>query len=347
MIPRMTSRLVLGPLAVAAVFSSQSVVHANTGTTIEAVKTYACGTVFNTITDADGFLNRMDDIAGYVLGQRYTETSVYASDFRDPDLAGPSANDTFNFDRGVDAISYYAGHGSCNDQTDTACTTTAGCPTLAGLDKVCTRFTESPLTGRCMYSRPRQIVVDDLSGPGCEFIDASTSNLRFGESPNSGAFAGAGTNGGINAAVLSISCGLTPNMAVPQYINAFAGVSSIHTIMPTRRGSDTVDVTNRGKSMADRYIANQNSSVGFGWTDGLNSITGGGSCQFGGGGHGITGCGANMSIAVDTNQSNADWSLYTESWVQLRNESNDPVGQGWMSWRGVCNYDCIAHPWTL
>jgi hypothetical protein len=198
-----------------------------------------------------------------------------------------------------------------------------------------------------MYSVPRSLVVDDGTTPNCEWVDLSTSNVRFGESPNSGAFGGAGTNGGINAAFLSISCGVTPNQYLSEYLNAFAGVSTIHTIMPTRVGDDTADVANRGRSLADRYVANPNSSVVFGWSDALNSITGGYACEFGGGGHGINGCGAHLSMAVDIDSAGANWALNTENWVQLRNESNDPIGQGWYNISITCNYDCNAHPWTL
>jgi hypothetical protein len=324
------------------------VASANTGVSTEAVNAYSCGALTTPISEAAHFTTKMLSKVGYTGGVVFTDATVFSTDFRDPDLPGFGGvgADQVNFDRQQDAIAYFAGHGTCDDQTTTVCTTTAGCPDIAGLTKICTRFTESPLRGRCMYSRPRNIVTDQ-SGSSCTNINVSTNNVRWGESANSGAFAGAGTNGGVNAVALSISCGITPDMYISEYVAAFAGVSSIHTIMPTRQGSDTSDADGRGVAWANHYVANSNSSVGSSWVDGINQMSGGANCAFGGGNHGINGCGAHVSMAVDTSKPLADWSLLTENWTQLRDDGNDPVGQGWMSAIFTCNYDCNAHPWRL
>ena len=316
-----------------------------TGISIEAVDNYSCGALSNNIANVDNFRKQMLSISGYTTGVRWTDGNVSPTDFIDPELV-PGGNDTANFDRSGDAISYFSGHGICDDQTDTACTSTAGCPDISGLEKRCLRHTDSPLQGRCVYSRPRNIVVDK-TGTSCQLVDYSTNGVRWGEDPSAGSWAGAGTNGGINLAVIDNSCGITPDLYMPELLNAFAGISTIALIMPTRVGDDTADVPNRGRAFADRYVANVNSAIAPSWTDAINSVTGGSSCAFGGGNHGIVGCGAHIAISVGVDQAHADWANTIETWAQLRDPANDATGSNSMSWIYTCNYDCNNHPFIL
>jgi hypothetical protein len=318
---------------------------AETGVTIEAVDAYSCGALSNNIANVDNFRNRMLSIAGFSAGVRYTNGLVYPTDFTDPERVAGGA-DTFNFDRTGDAIAYFSGHGTCDDQTNTVCTTTAGCPAISGLQQRCLRHTDNPLQGRCVYSRPRNIVVD-RTGNSCQLVDYSTTTVRWGEDATAGTWAGAGTNGGINLAVIDNSCGITPDLYIPETLNAFAGVSTLALIMPTRVGSDTADVANRGRAFADAYVANPNSAVAPAWANSINAVTGGSACAFGGGNHGVVGCGANIAISVEVNQARAEWANRTETWTQLRNAANDGIGRGWMSWIYTCNYDCNNHPFIL
>ena len=313
--------------------------------TIEAVDVYSCGALSNNIANVDNFRDRMLSIAGYTAGSRWTNGNVWPTDFTDPQVVA-GGDDSSNFDQSGDAIAYFSGHGTCDDQSATACTSAAGCPNVAGADKRCLRFTENPLAGRCVYSRPRTIVVDK-TGKACQNVDYSTDGVRWGEDSSAGGWASAGTNGGINLAVIDNSCGITPDLYIPEMINAFAGVSTIALIMPTRVGDDTADVANRGRSFADRYVANTNSAVGPSWTDAINSVTGGRSCAFGGGKHGIAGCGAHIAVSVEVNEARAEWANGIETWVQLRDPANDGIGRGWMSWIFTCNYDCNNHPFIL
>lgn len=340
---RRCARLLGSALLFAAAGASQA---AETGIAIEAVDAYSCGALSQNIANVDNFRNRMLSIGGYTASVRYTNSLVYPTDFTDPERVS-GGGDTWNFDRPGDSIAYFSGHGTCDDQTNTTCTTTAGCPNVSGTTKKCLRYTDSPLQGRCVYSKPRKIVVDK-TGTSCSSVDYSGSTVRWGEDPTSnGGWAGAGTNGGINLAVIDNSCGITPDLYVPEMLNAFAGVSSIALIMPTRVGSDTADVSSRGKAFADRYVSNQNSSVGYSWTDAINSVSGGSGCAFGGGNHGVVGCGAHIYVSVEINQARAEWANRTESWVQLRDPNNDGYGWGWMSWIYTCNYDCNNHPFIL
>jgi len=311
--------------------------------TTEAVDAYntACGRLSNNIANVDNFRNRMLSIPGCTAGARWTDANVWTTDFTDPQVVA-GGDDSSNFDQSGDAIAYFSGHGTCDDQTNTACTSAASCPNGAGVEKRCLRFTDNPLAGRCVYSRPRNIVIDS-----CQNADYSTNGVRWGEDPSAGGWAGAGTNGGINLAVIDNSCGITPDLFIPELINAFAGVSTIALIMPTRVGDDTADVANRGRSFADRYVANVHSSVGPSWTDAINSVTGGSACAFGGGNHGIVGCGAHIAISVEVDRPRAEWANGIETWVQLRDPANDGIGRGWMAWIFTCNYDCNNHPFIL
>ena len=91
-----------------------------TGISIEAVDNYSCGALSNNIANVDNFRKQMLSISGYTTGVRWTDGNVSPTDFIDPELV-PGGNDTANFDRSGDAISYFSGHGICDDQTDTAC----------------------------------------------------------------------------------------------------------------------------------------------------------------------------------------------------------------------------------
>jgi hypothetical protein len=187
----------------------------------------------------------------------------------------------------------------------------------------------------------------DRTGQSCQWVNYSTDGVAWGEDPAAGTWAGAGTNGGINFAVIDNSCGVTPDLYVPELINTFTGVSTIALIMPTRVGDDTIDVATRGRAFADRYVANRNSAIAPSWIDAINSVSGGRSCAFGGGGHGIAGCGAYIAISVEVNEARAEWANGTETWEQLRDPANDAIGQGYLAWIAACNYDCIKHPFIL
>lgn len=338
-----------GGLVVAALCSCPLSVWAaaETGISIEAVDAYSCGALSNNIANVDNFRNRMLSISGYTAGVRYTNGLVWSTDFTDPEVVWNGA-DTWNFDRPGDAIAYFSGHGTCDDQTSTVCYATADCPDIAGTEKRCLRDGEFWwfAWGRCVYSQPRNIVVD-RTGSSCELVNYSNDSVRWGEDPGSGGWAGAGLNGGVNLAVIDNSCGITPDLYFPETLNAFAGVSTIALIMPTRVGDDTADVSNRGRAFADRYVANPWSAVAPSWAESINSVTGGSGCAFGGGGHGINGCGAHIALSVEVNQPRADWANRIENWIQLRDDGNDSIGWGWMSWIFSCNYDCNNHPFIL
>jgi hypothetical protein len=338
--------VLLGLLILATCLTGLPARAAETGITIEAVDKYSCPPLQNNKANVDNFRNRMLSVGGFTAGARYTDGAVYPTDFTDPDRGG-SGDDTHNFDRPGDAIAYFSGHGTCDDHTNTACTSQASCPAQSGIQQVCLRDSENPLQGRCAYGIPRKLITDQ-TGKSCQSVDYTSGAVAWGEDATSGGWGNAAKNGGVNFAIIDNSCGLTPGLWVAELLKTFAGASTIALIMPTTVESDAGDVADRGQAFASYYVANPNSAIGPAWANSINSVGGGGgNCQFGGGGHGIGGCGANIAISLEVDPPRVEWANWTETWQQLRDPANDSIGQGWMAWIYTCNYDCNAHGFIL
>jgi hypothetical protein len=322
---------------------------AGTGITIEAVNTYeaVCGNLPNEIANADNFRNRMLSRPGFTAGERWVETDVFATDFTDVIFGGDDSSAGFDRSSFRDAISFFAGHGECKFTSSQACTASAQCTSpLAGtmLPGICLRFTSSPLQGRCMYNKDRSIISNQNSLCTSSFYP----NMRWGESTVQ-SWAGAGTDGGVNFAVVDNSCPVQPDLFFQNLQGVFAGLSTFAGVMPTRNGSDGVSIPNRGHAFAAGYIVNENSSIAQSWWNAINLISSdaGSSCQFGGGGRGVNGCGAYITISMAADQASAVWARDTENWVHIRDDLNDSAGNVWAAWGYSCNYDCNNNYWTL
>jgi hypothetical protein len=343
----------------------------STGVTIEAVDNYADGSSsIICIAEVDNFRNGLLNASGtiWTAGHRYTDacgggasppcSAVYDTDFADPNRAAGSSvdNDTNNFDRSLDAISYVSVHGTCNDTTTTSCTSSAAC----GANSVCIGHgptTNSP--GWCANYRDRQLYVG--LGPSTNnkhggWINYSGGLMGLGEATLAGTWGNAGTNGGVNFAAVVNSCGVRPGFISQQTWNMFAGVQNIGMVMPvTPQGADDVDAPERGTAFAQAYATNANSSIGQAWRDSILSIpqTRGRSCPgrtttyTNGGGHGITGCGAQITLSLDADEATATWNTNTETWVQAQNNSNKATGAGLERWIYRCNYACNTYGFTL
>jgi hypothetical protein len=312
------------------------------GVTIEAIDVYpSCTSLHNNVANATNFRTTLlSNQSLYKVGTTYFNSDVISSDFIE-------SWDSQNFDRqtNLDAIAYFSGHGQCDDQfPGQACTTTANCtnpPAGAPSPGICLRSLVDATPGRCSYNVGRK-----LKANGCALVNLTTS-AHWGESPVYGAWAGVGVDGGVNFVVLDISCGVTPSFWSAQYQPVVAGVATIATIMPTSVGSDTFDTANRGSSFAQRYKTNPNSPIAWAWRDAINSTTGGWACFLGGGGHGVDGCGANLTFSADVNPYWSQFKADTETWVQNVDDLNDAYTTASRSIRWQCNYDCAANPWTL
>lgn len=311
------------------------------GIVIESVNNYGtCCSLPNSIANGDGFKDGVVFPGSrFYLSQRWTDGLVYDTDFADPQV-NAVGQDNLYFDKPGTAISYFTGHGITTHGCSTnACTSTTQCnnPASGGgrLPGSC-RF--SPFdTPRCCYMVDRMAVVQGSVARLNNQVNYTGGPIRWGESPQSGGWAGAGTDGGTNVAILDISHGILPTYWYPTLVNANAGVQLIGTLMTA--GGDTANVPQRGSTFAAFYRANENSIVAEAWVNTMNSLPSnlGGSCPGGGGGHGFNGCGCNIIVGMDKTDARAKASL-RESWVHITQDSNDSFGTQFHYVRWVCNY---------
>jgi hypothetical protein len=324
----------------------------STGIIVESVNNYGggpnCSTppnLCNSIANGDGFLQGMVFPGSrFFRSARWTDGSVYDTDFVDPEINAQGA-DQSNFDKPGTAVSYFTGHGitadGCSSQ---ACTSTSQCttPNAAAGQRFPASCRFSPFDSpRCCYMVDRAAVV---KGSGDRFngiVNYTRGPIRWGESPQAGGWAGAGTNGGANLVVLDISHGILPTFWVPTLLNANAGVQLIATLMTA--GGDTANVSNRGSTLASFYRANERNRVSGSWQDTMNSLPAnlGSRCPGGGGGHGFNGCGCHIIVGMDVTLARAEASM-NEGWVNLINDNNDALGNRFFAARWLCNYPLPA-----
>lgn len=301
----------------------------------------------------------------FSAGANYQNNAVYDTDFMDPETGASYDYDTYNFDKVGSAISYFSGHGVCGyGSVENNCTTNSQCTSPnatfnQSLPGFCVRGEPNAPAGMCFYEYPHKMVTystgnrewcNGSSGACTSYVSLSYGDTKWGESAYSGAWAGAGTNGGVNMVVMDMSCGATPPQ---QYLGdtlfpVFAGAHIVSTIMPNR--GDTMNVADRGALFAHYYGVNPNSSIGQSWMLTLSSLPYnegfpcGASDYSTGGGHGINGCGANVSVSRDATATAASWHVNTESWTAITYDGNDATSGAtwWYNW--MFNYDEVAWP---
>ena len=315
------------------------------GLVVESVDNYSLRngpSLSNSIANGDGFLNGMTiDGSPWRRLARWTDLNVWDTDFIDP-AVNPIGNDRANFDPPGAAISYFTGHGFCQDgcSTQQSCTTTAACktPNTAIGERMPGTCRFSPFDQpRCCYMVDRAAATSGQADQVSGVVGYTSGPIRWGESSTSGGWAQAGTDGGTNMVVLDISCGILPPFWYQALRNAAAGVHMIATIMIA--GGDAANVSDRGATFAKMWAANPNGNVAQAWLDTLSSLpaSDGGGCPNGGGGHGINGCGCNIVVAMDSTPQGAA-NRIGEDWIDLRNDNNDAKGNSWYSARWQCNY---------
>jgi hypothetical protein len=338
----------------------------------EAVDNYCDGTIpITAIAEADNFVNGLMNAPGtiWTRGSRYVDSCagktfpfcggcspVWDTDFIDPQRTGNYAdNDGANFDQSGGAISYVSVHGDCDDTTTTACTSSAQC----GAGKVCVGHgppNNSP--GWCQPNLNRRLWVG-MGGSYNQhygYVDYTGGQMALGEDATSGTWGNAGTDGGVNFAAVVNSCGIRPGFIFAQSRAMFAGVQTIGMVMPvTPQDADDWDAPERGTAFAQAYRTNPNGSISVAWRDSLlgvpqsrgKSCPGMNSTYTNGGGNGITGCGAQISLSMDANEARAEQNNGGESWVQTQNTANKAIGGGYEAWIIRCNYACVTFPFTL
>lgn len=305
----------------------------------------------NNADNVNGFLYNMIPTAGiwWTTLQPWYNAQVYDSDFYDPQRVS-GGSDTYNFDQASAAISFFSGHGSCDDQTSTTCFGASGCPPQGGNIGVCTR-TPMNWIGRCEYSTPRRLVTASPADAFGHNAFYSSGNVKLGESSNAGTWGGAGTNGNTNMAIFDVSCGATPNMMYQNFSQAFAGASLIGTIMPAHTGADTADVDYRGWIFGYSFRVNPYGSVGSAWVNTINTSGGGAPCLHADGsttpGHGIIKCGVLVVASLTESAFWTGWALNNESWYDIQFNVNDARAGTSFNWKGICNWNCAAYPGVM
>ena len=317
----------------------------STGIVIESVNDFGgSGDLSNSIANGDGFSQGVVFPGSrFHMNGRWIDATVYDTDFVDTEI-NSLGNDTRYFDMPGTAISFLTAHGigthGCSSQS---CTSTSQCQAPAtggGRFPGSCRF--SPFDpARCCYMVDRQAVVNGRVDRFNGLVNYTNELVRWGESPQSGGWAGAGTNGGTNVVVLDISHGILPTFWTQTMLNANAGVHLILTLMTA--GGDTANVSQRGSTFAKFFQQDQNKSVAKSWLNTMASLPAnlGGACPGGGGGGGFNGCGCNIAVGMDKTRARAEASM-RESWVSITNDNNDALGNQWVTVRWLCNYPFSA-----
>lgn len=295
---------------------------------------------------------------GWTGGNFWEDGNVWDMDFRDPDVASASDDDDISFDPAGAGVAFYCGHGTCDDVTNTSCSSESDC---SPGDK-CPGTPPTATSSACVTNTARRLWTSSSGSIHGNNVFYGDGNTRFGEITGH-TFGGAGTNGGDDVVFIDNSCGLRPPWFWDQTSAMFAGVTQIAMIMPVsnmkQSGSNSkvadawVD-SGRGTRLATYALANPYSSVFSAWAatiDGAPQTTGPScpdltSTYTYGGGHGIGGCGAYISIAWDDTHTDAVWDVESLNWVSAQNTSLKPVGnaQGYTHYE--CNYDCVTYGFT-
>lgn len=319
----------------------------STGIVVESVKDYGPGDQLdNSIANGEGFLTGM-----VFPGSRwhrnayFINENVWDTDFVDPEI-NAQGDDLNNFDKPGTAVSYFTGHGiTAHGCSGPPCSTTAACttPNTAAGERPPGTCRFSPFdTPRCCYMVDRAAVTRGTGDRFGGIVNYTGGPIRWGESPQSGGWAGAGTNGGTNLVVLDISHGILPTFWYPTLVNANAGVQMIATLMTA--GGDTANVAERGATFASFYsAANEFRKVSESWLDTMAVLPKslGSPCPGGGGGQGFNGCGCHIIVGMDITLARAEGSM-NEGWVHLADDSNDAFGNQFYAAKWLCNYTLTA-----
>jgi hypothetical protein len=332
---------------------------AKTGVSVEGVSDYTlvCGnTGCNTdcTTEAKGFLNGLSGHGGFTTKIAWFDGNVFDSDFLDPDISGGDSRDTdaFGFDAPGTAVALVCAHGTCDDITNNACTNSSQCG-----GGYCPGSPPAGAQSACIQNTARRI---DTSSNGDIHNHAAFytngGNARWGENATVGAWAGAATNGDDNAAFLINSCAVRPAFILNQMRSAFAGVALVNLMMPTSnlangKFADAATWSSRGGTLATNAVANLNGAMMTSWDALLDSTPQGqgsacpnldGNFKYGGG-HGFSGCGAQVSMSMDSNNAFAQQDQQ-ETWNESQNEAWASFGNAYWYWHYHCNHDCNTYP---
>jgi hypothetical protein len=183
------------------------------------------------VPNGNNFLDHMTPYGSpWVIRHNYQNGDVWDIDFVDSTLfPWPAGNDDHNFDDSSNAaISYYTGHGAntwnecrhylpgmgsmvipCSHSSECAQYVQPGWPMFQSLPAKCRSspaLVQQGYPGICCFvTNEEGIVVDGSYSHWGNYVQFRPGGLKWGESPTSGGWAGAGTNGGTNLVVLDMS----------------------------------------------------------------------------------------------------------------------------------------------
>jgi hypothetical protein len=312
-------------------------------------------------TEASGFYSTMTATGTpWAGGVFYTDTNVWDTDFYDPDYTGDSSDgDTYNFDSqsSFAAFAFVGAHGTCDDADLTTCNSSADC----GVFEYCAANPPSSYSSRCINGSARHLLTSSHDSSHGQSVDYSDGSVKWGEDSNSGGWAGAGTNGS-NAVVFVVnSCGSKEPFFWGETKATYAGAMLINFTMPSSNVNkpgnwpsgvaDLVTWSSRGSVLATYALNNPNQAISSGWFANLDSapLSAGASCPDQtsnyayGGGHGYTGCAANISASWAPTENMAYALTANLPWSQASIFTAKPQGNSWSYGLEHCNYDCLTY----
>lgn len=324
---------------------------------MEAVNNYALMGMSNIRCreEAEGFYYGMTtNGSGWIASTRYYDNLVYDTDFRDPEVSGDfHDNDTINSDQADTAFTFICAHGLCDDTLQVPCSSAQNCTS----GDICPARPPSTNSSACVKNLPRRLITSSTNSSHGNNVFYNDGKTKFGEAPGC-AFAGAGTNGGTSVVFLDSSCSARFPWVGAQTASMFAGMIQLHLIMPVSNlvgyvASDNIEDLGRGSRLATYALMNPSSSVYSGWKYTIDNapITTNSSCpdmtsnyQYGGG-KGIRGCGAHVTVSRDSSSSAVLWNVNELNWYQVK-AGFKPTGASWGYTNYACNYNCATYGFT-
>ncbi|WLI89505.1 hypothetical protein Q4S45_22910 [Massilia sp. R2A-15] len=287
----------------------------------------------NSHADGDGFIAALTPPDGndeWRVLARWKDPDVWDTDFLDQ-----KTWDESNFDQPGAAISFFSGHGLTGPYGESPphrCSHSSECktpPPQAGPRGIC-KAAGTPGhavgdTSQCVYYNDRSLVTFSSKDQFGHVANYSGGRAKWGESKNSGPWAGAGTDGGTNLVVLDSSWGVLASFWYEQTHAAMAGVHFLATTLPVT--GDYLNDPQRGAAFGKRWAQDSGSSVSQSWLVAMNAIPGGG--------FDMSGC--HFVIAYDESSERALKHL-DEDWSELKNDGWDAKGNAvyWARW--LCNW---------
>lgn len=312
-----------------------------------------------TTQNASAFYSSITQLgSAWTTGNIYLDSLVWDSDFVDPEKNFNGADST-NFDQANYGLSYFTGHGSSFDYSAPQynCTSHSNCTSPAPSQTPPAQCLYNPGTiyGTCFYGAEHLIGTCGSNPKFGNMPNAVSGIMKFGESTNSGTWAGAGTNGGINVAIIDNSNTLrSPAFGWQSIAPMFAGVHMIGVVMPIGWGSDNLDNQEVGPTFATRLRSNSSASVAEQWLLSLNDVSAslGSSCGVFPGGHGIGGatygggCGGRYIASLGQSCSFAQNTILYQNTTGAQSDANDATGSACLAYDYICNYDCQTYPFN-